>query len=98
MQYIVVIVIIAIICCPVYDAINFDYPSYQAIFLHNQKTRQKTKYLQDKRSLKNEIKIIFHHFKQELSVFKTQEWTFNISDLNLLSLDSLVLVIPCCVL
>ena len=34
----------------------------ESFFLHDQKSRQKLKYLENKKSFQGEMKSIFHHF------------------------------------
>ena len=56
---------IAIICLPRCDVKNVEiiYLFNQALFLFDQKSRQKIDYLENKMVFYGEIKSIFHHFK-----------------------------------
>ena len=56
---------IVIICCPVYDLINFEINHgfvIKPLFYMTKKSGQKRKYLTKEKSFQHEIKSIFHQF------------------------------------
>ena len=58
---------IVIVCWTGCDVINFQINSIfliKLLFLHDQKVKVKFKYLEKKISFQDEIKSIFHHFKE----------------------------------
>ena len=61
----------------------------QTVLKHDQKSRQKLKYLENEKSFWGEIKSIFHHFKRAFScqkLYQTWESAFNGWPLTSLSL------------
>ena len=64
---------IAIVCFPGCGIINFEISLIFLIkpfFYLTKKSRQKFKYLDNKKSFRDEIKSIFHHFLKDFSVAK----------------------------
>ena len=62
---VIVCLCIVIICGPICDVINFGINRgffNQAVFLHDQKSKQKVKCLKNEKTFLDKIKYIFHHF------------------------------------
>ena len=67
---------IAIVCKPGYDVMDFEVEPIFLIkpfFLHDQKSRQKLKYLENENSSQDEIKSIFCNFQKAFNkVYNTK--------------------------